>query len=97
MAQCKQCTVGQHASTPGQVDCNVCPTDQYNDEIGHVLLGSQWFFYQCKQRDLDPRATFTDMVERHLHGQLRGPFNIAARLQAGFDEIEMAALNSRFG
>jgi uncharacterized ferritin-like protein (DUF455 family) len=37
------------------------------------------------------------MVERYLHGQLRGPFNIAARLQAGFDEIEMAALNSRFG
>jgi len=69
----------------------------YSDEIGHVLLGSQWFFYQCKQRDLEPRATFTDMVERHLHGQLRGPFNIAARLQAGFDEIEMAALNSRFG
>jgi uncharacterized ferritin-like protein (DUF455 family) len=69
----------------------------YNDEIGHVLLGSQWFFYQCKQRDLEPRATFTKMVERYLHGQLRGPFNIAARLQAGFDEIEMAALNSRFG
>lgn len=69
----------------------------YNDEIGHVLLGSQWFFYQCKQRDLEPRATFTSMVERHLHGQLRGPFNIAARLQAGFDEIEMTALNSRFG
>ncbi len=69
----------------------------YNDEIGHVLLGSQWFFYQCKQRDLEPRVTFTDMVERYLHGQLRGPFNIAARLQAGFDEIEMAALDSRFG
>jgi uncharacterized ferritin-like protein (DUF455 family) len=36
------------------------------------------------------------MVEKHLHGELKGPFNIAARLQAGFDEIEMAALNTRF-
>jgi uncharacterized ferritin-like protein (DUF455 family) len=60
----------------------------YNDEITHVHTGS---------RDLEPRVTFTNMVERHLHGQLRGPFNLAARLQAGFDEIEMASLNSRFG
>ena len=55
----------------------------YQDEIGHVQTGSQWFFYQCKSRDLEPRKTFTDMVETYLYGQLRGPFNIAARLQAG--------------
>lgn len=69
----------------------------YQDEIGHVHTGSQWFFYQCKSRDLEPRKTFTLMVETYLHGQLRGPFNIAARLQAGFDEVEMAELNQRFG
>ena len=69
----------------------------YQDEIGHVQSGSEWFFYQCKLRDLEPRITFTNMVETYLHGELKGPFNIAARLQAGFDEIEMAALNTRFG
>ena len=69
----------------------------YQDEIGHVHVGSEWFFYQCKVRDLEPRSTFIKMVEAYLHGELKGPFNIAARLQAGFDEIEMNALNTRFG
>ncbi len=68
----------------------------YHDEIGHVGLGSRWFFYQCEIRGLEPRTTFTKMVEKHLHGELKGPFNIAARLQAGFDEVEMAALDKRY-
>ena len=72
-------------------------TTIYNDEIGHVKIGSHWFFYQCEKRKLEPRNTFTKMVETYLHGELKGPFNIAARLQAGFDEIEMDALNSRYG
>lgn len=68
----------------------------YQDEIGHVLKGSQWFFYQCEIRDLEPRSTFLEMVKCHLHGELRGPFNLGARLQAGFDEIEMAYLTKHF-
>lgn len=63
----------------------------YQDEIGHVKTGSDWFFYQCKLRDLEPRSTFTQMIDKHLFGQLRGPFNLAARLQAGFDEMEILA------
>ena len=63
----------------------------YQDEIGHVKAGSDWFFYQCDLRNLEPRPTFKAMVDKHLYGQLRGPFNIAARLQAGFDEIELLA------
>ena len=68
----------------------------YQDEIGHVEKGSFWFFHQCKLHSLEPRATFIKMVETHLHGELRGPFNISARLQAGFDEDEMAYLNARY-
>lgn len=67
----------------------------YADEIGHVFTGSKWFFHHCQLRGLEPRKTFVDMVEQHMHGELRGPFNLAARLQAGFDEIEMAALEQR--
>lgn len=66
----------------------------YHDEIGHVKIGSHWFHHHCQQRDLEPRSTFKEMVERYLHGELKGPFNLAARLQAGFDEIEMADLLS---
>lgn len=61
----------------------------YQDEIGHVNIGSHWFKYQCQLRQLDPRTTFQIMIKTHLHGELKGPFNIAARLQAGFDEIEL--------
>ena len=67
----------------------------YQDEIGHVKIGSDWFNYQCKQRNLEPRKTFTEMISKHFHGELKGPFNIAARLQAGFDEIELANLESQ--
>jgi len=68
----------------------------YRDEIQHVERGSHWFFYQCKHYDLEPRQTFIKMVETYLHGELKGPFNISARLQAGFDEDEMAYLNKRY-
>lgn len=63
----------------------------YQDEIGHVNIGSNWFFEHCRQRNLEPRSTFKKMVDVHLYGELRGPFNIAARLQAGFDEMEIRA------
>lgn len=68
----------------------------YQDEIGHVETGSRWFFHHCELRGLEPRATFLEMVETHLHGELRGPFNISARLQAGFDEQEMDYLRQRY-
>ena len=68
-------------------------TTIYQDEIGHVKIGSYWFNYQCKQQSIEPKETFVEMVKTHLHGDLKGPFNIAARLQAGFDEAELESLN----
>ena len=68
----------------------------YQDEIGHVKKGSHWFFYHCKIRNLEPHDTFLNLVEQHLHGELRGPFNVSARLQAGFDELEMEYLDARY-
>ena len=68
----------------------------YQDEIGHVKKGSHWFFYHCQIRNLEPRDTFLNLVEQHLHGELRGPFNVSARLQAGFDELEMEYLDARY-
>lgn len=62
------------------------------EEIGHVAIGSRWFKYACSQRGLDPEPTFRELLGRYLRGRLRGPFNIDARLAAGFSAAEIAAL-----
>lgn len=64
----------------------------YEDEIRHVGVGSKWFTFQCAERGLETRTTFKRMVERYLHGDLKGPFNIEARLLAGFDAEELQEL-----
>ncbi|HEX5057686.1 MAG TPA: ferritin-like domain-containing protein [Gammaproteobacteria bacterium] len=61
----------------------------YQEEIRHVAAGSRWFRYLCAQRGLEPRATFRELVERHFTGELRGPFNMEARIMAGFDAEEL--------
>ncbi len=69
----------------------------YRDEIGHVLIGNRWFEWVCRQRDRDPAATFRELVDAHLEGQLRGPFNRTARLRAGFAAAELDSLESIAG
>ena len=64
----------------------------HRDEIGHVAIGSHWFKYVCKQRELDARATFKQLIQDYMKGTLRGPFDEAARVQAGFSEQELADL-----
>ena len=66
----------------------------YEEEIGHVRIGNKWYLYCCQQRNLEARATFRKLIEEYFGGQLRGPFNHAARLQAGFEEDELVALES---
>ena len=64
----------------------------YRDEIGHVRIGNHWYHYLCKQRGLDSALIFRSLVDRYLKGKLRGPFNWPARLEAGFEESELNAL-----
>lgn len=61
----------------------------YEDEIGHVEIGSRWFNYFCRQRDLEPRSTFKDLIEQYFPDGLRGPFNLEARQHAGFSSSEL--------
>jgi uncharacterized ferritin-like protein (DUF455 family) len=56
----------------------------YRDEIGHVAVGVRWFECLCRERGLDPEATFHDRVRRHFTGALKPPFNRAAREAAAF-------------
>lgn len=66
----------------------------HQDEIGHVAIGSHWFKYLCEQRDLDYRETFKQLIQDYMKGNLRGPFDEVARMQAGFSEEEMKDLNA---
>ena len=62
------------------------------EEIGHVAAGNRWYRYLCAERGLDPVATYAELAERYRAPLLRGPFNLAARRAAGFEEDELAAL-----
>lgn len=68
----------------------------YDDEIEHVRIGSTWFNSECNQRELNPRDTFFKMIDQYFIGELKGPFNVAARLKAGFDESEIEQLSAQF-
>jgi uncharacterized ferritin-like protein (DUF455 family) len=62
------------------------------DEIGHVAVGNRWFHALCRWRDIDPVATYAELTRTHQAPRLHGPFNLAARRQAGFLPEELAAL-----
>jgi uncharacterized ferritin-like protein (DUF455 family) len=62
------------------------------EEVGHVALGSRWFGEVCRERGLDPGEEYFSLVRRYIRGAVRGPFNRAARLAAGFSPDELARL-----
>lgn len=65
------------------------------DEVGHVAVGTRWFAYLCQQRGLNRFDTFKLLIETYLRGDIKGPFNIEARLEAGFTQQEMDWLLTR--
>jgi uncharacterized ferritin-like protein (DUF455 family) len=62
------------------------------DEIGHVEIGSRWFRWLCEQRGLVADSVFRELIQCYMKGQIKGPFHRDARLQAGFSEVELVAL-----
>jgi len=64
----------------------------YRDEIGHVRIGNFWYQALCAREGLDPTTTFRSLLGEYMDGPLRGPFNWPARIQAGFAEQELSAL-----
>lgn len=55
----------------------------YEEEKGHVAAGSRWFSFICDRDGLEPSDMFHDRVNRFFRGQLKKPFNDAARIAAG--------------
>ena len=64
----------------------------YTDEITHVEVGNRWFRYQCEQQALDGTEVFRDLLRGENSAYLRSPYNREARLQAGFNEQELALI-----
>jgi uncharacterized ferritin-like protein (DUF455 family) len=64
------------------------------EEVRHVQLGSHWFHTCCDQRGLDREATYLALIGEYFSGSIRGPFNIPARMQAGFTQREMDAISA---
>ena len=62
------------------------------EEVAHVAAGSRWFRWYCERAGLEPRSTFHALLLKYAGPALRGPFNHEARLLAGFDADEIAAL-----
>ena len=64
----------------------------FDQEIGHVAIGSRWFAYACRQEHLQPEETFQSLLNEYMSGELRGPFELEARKLAGFSDQELQAL-----
>ena len=62
------------------------------EEVAHVAAGSHWYLWYCKRAGVEPRSTFRELLAKYAGPVLRGPFNHQARLLAGFDAEEIAAL-----
>ncbi|GAB2840187.1 ferritin-like domain-containing protein [Pseudoduganella ginsengisoli] len=58
------------------------------DEIGHVEIGNRWYGYLCRLRGVDPVAAYEQLVVQYK-ASVKGPYNLAARRQAGFTEEEL--------
>ena len=65
----------------------------HRDEVGHVETGSRWFHHLCRQRGLEPAQTFAQLISQYMKGRLKGPFDMAIRRKAGFNEAELSYLD----
>jgi uncharacterized ferritin-like protein (DUF455 family) len=64
------------------------------EEVAHVAAGSRWFAWCCARAGVRADATFAELIGQHMRGAIRGPFNIPARLAAGFTQAELSQLEA---
>ncbi|MCK4833682.1 MAG: ferritin-like domain-containing protein [Gammaproteobacteria bacterium] len=68
----------------------------FDEEIGHVKIGSYWYKSLCEDRQLETDATFIKLIEKYMQGARFGPFETEARIEAGFSHEELQALLDHF-
>ena len=64
------------------------------EEVAHVAAGSRWFAWCCAREGRDLEDTFAALIAQYAAGAVKGPFNIRARLAAGFSEDELQRLQA---
>lgn len=64
------------------------------DEVGHVLIGNQWFNFLCSKEGLSPIKAYKDLARAYRAPVLKGPFNLEARKAAGFTAEELSLLGA---
>jgi len=62
------------------------------EEVAHVAAGSRWYRWHCERARVDPAKKFRELLRGYAGGVLHGPFNVEARLAAGFDQAELDGL-----
>lgn len=63
----------------------------YQDEIGHVKIGSDWFNHVCHERNVEPEQAFQDIF-RDFAPRSTSRINRDARCRAGFSLTELDAI-----
>jgi uncharacterized ferritin-like protein (DUF455 family) len=64
------------------------------EEVRHVEIGTRWFHVCCAEAGVDPDETFLHLLNTRFGGQLKGPFNVPARTEAGFSRRELIAIGA---
>lgn len=64
------------------------------DEIGHVAIGNYWYNWLCIRDQHDGAAFYALAARQHNAPRLKPPFNLEARMQAGFTQSEIDALST---
>lgn len=65
------------------------------EEVAHVAAGSRWYRWHCARAGVEPVARFRELLREYAGGVLHGPFNLDARLAAGFDLLELEQLQAQ--
>lgn len=64
------------------------------EEEAHVAVGIKWFRHFCAEAGLDPVNHYLGLLNTYLPGRVQGPFNLASRRAAGFDDEWLSRLRS---
>jgi len=59
-----------------------------------VAIGNHWYGWLCQRQGLDPVAHYRVLARTHAAPRPKPPFNDAARLAAGFSQVELDYLLS---
>ena len=66
----------------------------YTDEKGHVGIGAKWFRFFCARDGHEPARHFGQLVRANFRGEVKPPFNVLARAEAGLTPLFYQALAS---